>query len=53
MMEGLKMFTIEVKPVLNDTKFNNSCYLINPDFVNIVIEDIYEDCKLKKNISKI
>jgi len=49
-MEGLKIFTIEIKPVLNETitqTVNNSannCHLINPNFINIVIENIFEDC---------
>lgn len=48
-MEGLKIFTIEIKPVINESNVfnanNSACNLINPNFINIVIEDIFEDCK--------
>ena len=48
-MEGLKIFTIEIKPVINESNTfnvnNSACNLINPNFINIVIEDIFEDCK--------
>ncbi len=45
-MEGLKMFSIEIKPILNNGKrIDSACRYVNPDMIHIVIEDLIEDCK--------
>lgn len=45
-MEGLKMFSIELKPIVNGNLVvneNNACSFVNPDAVHIAIEDLIED----------
>ena len=44
-MEGLKVFSVQIKPILDDTNKSN-CNIIEPDIVNITIDDFSEDSKL-------
>ena len=51
--EGFKMFTILMKPILNDKSNANSsgCVFLSPDVANIVIEDFADDGKVKLNLT--
>lgn len=45
-MEGIKVFTIRLKPVLTDksiTLNQNECNFINPDILHVFIDDIAEE----------
>lgn len=45
-MEGLKIFTIQVKPLINNNIISSpeiGCNYINPDTINVIIEDLIED----------
>ena len=44
-MEGLKVFSVQIKPILDDNNKSN-CNIIEPDIVNITIDDFSEDSKL-------
>ncbi len=41
-MEGLKIFNVQIKPILENTD-KNTCNIIEPDIVNITIDDLIED----------
>ncbi len=45
-MEGLKMFSIELKPIVSGNLVvneKNACSFVNPDVVHVVVEDLIED----------
>jgi hypothetical protein len=45
-MEGIKVFTIRLKPVLTDksiTLNQNECNFINPDIIHVFIDDVVEE----------
>jgi hypothetical protein len=41
-MEGLKIFNVQIKPILENID-KNTCNIIEPDIVNITIDDLIED----------
>ncbi len=44
-MEGLKIFSVQIKPLVNKNLLtgDSACNYIDPDFVHIVVDDLAED----------
>ncbi len=46
-MEGLKIFNVQIKPILENID-KNTCNIIEPDIVNITIDDLSEDGRFSR-----